>query len=446
MAEATADLIARVAGQTTMIPSVYGRVDFGVTPERFTEALEDGEDLLGGAPSLRSKVLGDRELVERFRVYAMLGDNVADAYAALIPQYGFRGLIKMLTDACERGVESVEAAPPELVAFIRAMEHTPEWVDMALVEEGGRLERNSVVHASRFAMRGSFIATFINKYQALPMALTGALSNETARRRVVETASFFITTYMPGALTRFGPGFKAAAMVRLMHAMVRFNALRNRDAWDVGVYGIPIPQVDQMSAGLLSSLRLAQKALASGRTTFNPTERACVELARYRCHLLGLPEDLAPGSPAGLVEAMSARQATLRRGYDDATCGELVRATLAANLASDDSLRSRVINSMERGFSKLVFVKTFMHGDMQRAARIGVKMTLIDHASATVIGLMILIQISAYDFAARVPGLRKLVERRIVSKMGKLLRRYGHAEFATDADAYRPALPKHAAA
>jgi hypothetical protein len=143
---------------------------------------------------------------------------------------------------------------------------------------------------------------------------------------------------------------------------------------------------------------------------------------------------------------MSTRQATLRRGYDDATCGELIRATLAANLASDGGLRSRIINNMERGFSKLVFVTTFMHGDRARAARIGVTMTPLDYVSATVIGLMILAQISIYDFGARIPGLRTLIERRLVSKMAKLLKQYGHAEFATDAGAYRPALPKLAAA
>ena len=39
------------------------------------------------------------------------------------------------------------------------------------------------------------------------MALTGTLSNDTAARRVKDTASFFITSTLPGALERFGPGF-----------------------------------------------------------------------------------------------------------------------------------------------------------------------------------------------------------------------------------------------
>ncbi|MFX8246818.1 hypothetical protein ABTL56_20070, partial [Acinetobacter baumannii] len=78
---------------------------------------------------------------------------------------------------------------------------------------------------------------------------------KTAGRRIKETAVFFATSTLPGALRRFGPGFKAAAMVRLMHAMVRFNVLA-RGRWDQSVYGIPIPQVDQMPAGLISDFFL----------------------------------------------------------------------------------------------------------------------------------------------------------------------------------------------
>ena len=96
---------------------------------------------------------------------------------------------------------------------------------------------------------------------SLPMALTGTLSSETAGRRVNETASFFATTVLPGALERHGEGFKAAAMVRLMHSMVRFNAIRS-GRWDAKVYGVPIPQVDQMGAALPVAYRLAQYAIA----------------------------------------------------------------------------------------------------------------------------------------------------------------------------------------
>ena len=93
--------------------------------------------------------------------------------------------------------------------------------------------------ACSLSHRGAFIATFTNTYAALPMALTGALSGKRAARRVNETASFFAVTTLPGALDRYGPGFEAAAMVRLMHSMVRYNALKRSDKWDAAIYGMP---------------------------------------------------------------------------------------------------------------------------------------------------------------------------------------------------------------
>ena len=134
----------------------------------------------------------------------MTGDATADAYAARMREYGFRALVDILTRACDEGVESVPGAPPELVAFIRDMERIPDWLDMTLVEEGARIDRNSAANFGPFIIRGAFIATFMNKYAALPMAITGTLSSQPAARRVKETAPFFTTSLQPGALDRHG--------------------------------------------------------------------------------------------------------------------------------------------------------------------------------------------------------------------------------------------------
>ena len=266
---------ARVAAQKTRLPELYGHIDFDRMPERWTE---DASQAIVKDRAPMGVAMTDHDL-ELVRAYTMLGDVVADAYAALMPRIPFRRLIDMLQEACARGVEQVAGAPPELVAFIRDMERVPDWVDMDLVREGARLDLNATANVSPFAIRGAFIATFLNKYSALPMAMTGTLSNETAARRVRETAHFFACTVLPGALDRFGEGFRAAAMVRLMHSMVRVNVLRS-GRWDASVYGVPIPQVDQMPAGLIPIFLLAFRMLREGRREFTPGERAQVELAR----------------------------------------------------------------------------------------------------------------------------------------------------------------------
>jgi hypothetical protein len=438
MIPSIAELTEKVASQAALIPAIYGRVDFSITPERFTAEAAAQTELEPAFAERRSELLANKELVARLRAYTMLGDLVADAYAALIPQHGFKRLITMLDEACDHGVESVPSAPPELVRFIEAMERVPAWLDMKLIEQGARIERNAYVHRAPFVIRGGFIATFMNKYMALPMALTGALSNKTAARRVNETAAFFATTVMPGALDRHGAGFKAAAKVRLMHSMVRFNVLTRGDRWDVKTYGIPIPQVDQMPAGLITTFLLAKRVLREGRTTFTPAERARVELARYRCFLMGLPEDLLADTPRSIVDILLTRHATLRKEFDE-TCGALVGATMAAQLTSDDSLPGRVHAWLEHSFAKVFFLTNFMHGDRQAAARAGVEVGAPDYVGAAAAGVLLSSRMAAYAVAARIPVLRDVADRSLVQKLAKQLAGYGHAEFSTNADTYRPA-------
>jgi ER-bound oxygenase mpaB/B'/Rubber oxygenase, catalytic domain len=433
-----AEMNGKIAAQAVQIPSIYGRVDFSIVPERF--AAEPGADTELG-PEFRARrpeLLANEEQVARIKAYTMHGDPVADAYAALSPQYGFHQLIVMLEDACAHGVENVPSAPPELVRFIQEMERFPAWLNMKLIEQGARVERNGYAHRAPFVIRGGLIATFMNKYSALPMALTGSLSSKTAGRRVHETATFFTTTVMPGALDRYGAGFKAAAMVRLMHSMVRFNILHRGDHWDVKTYGIPIPQVDQMPVGFVSIFPDALKALRQGRTAFTPAERARVELARYRCFLLGLPEELLVDTPQGVVDLMLTRFATLRKGFDD-TCKALVHATISADLTPDHSWRGRLHAWLESGFFKMFFLKHTMRGDEQAAARVGVQIGLPDYIGAAAASIVIAATMTPYAIAAHIPLIRDVADRSLVRKLTRLLASYGHAEFTTNAANYRPA-------
>jgi hypothetical protein len=362
----------------------------------------------------------------------------ADAYAALIPQYGFQRLVAMLKEACDHGLESVSSAPPELSRFIHEMERFPAWLDAKLIEQGARIERNAYAHSAPFIIRGGLIATFMNKYTALPMVLTGAMSSKSAAHRVHETAIFFTQTVMPDVLDRHGAAFQAAAMVRLMHSMVRFNILSRGDRWDVKTYGIPIPQVDQMPAGLMSIFIIARKALRQGRTAFTTAERARAELARYRCFLLGLPEDLLADTPQRIVDILLTRHATLRKGFDE-NCAALVRAMLTADLTSDDSLSGRLHTWLERGFAKVFFVRNLVRGGKSAAAKVGVQVSWADYIAAVAAGILIASRMAAYAIAARIPVISDAADRSLVRTLAKQLKRYGHAEFTTNAATYQPA-------
>jgi hypothetical protein len=433
-----AELTEKTKAQATQVPLIYGRVDFSSAPERFTVNPEDQTQLGPQFAARRSELLANQATVDLVRAFTLRGDPVADEFASLIPKFGFRQLVNMLEEACNRGVENVPSAPPELARFVQEMERFPEWLDAKLVERGARLERNGYAHRSPFVLRGALLGTFMNKYAALPMALTGALSGNASGRRTKETATFYTSMVMPGVLDRHSASFKSAAMVRLMHSMVRFNLMQHGDRWDAAVYGIPIPQIDQLPAGLLSIVPLSQKVLREGRTAFNPDERARVELARYRCFLLGLPRELLAETPREIVDIHFTRFATLRKGFDD-TCGALIRATLTADLKPDNSLSSRLHAWLETRFAKVYFTRTSMHGDKEAAAKIGVRLGIIDYFAATAAGVLIAVRMAPYSVAAHIPVVSDAADRLLVRKLHRQLARYGHAEFTTNSDTYRPA-------
>lgn len=439
------DPMAGVAAQGLWLPGMYGRVDFSALPERFTQNASERSAFDLRFPdrcARRAQLLAQEAVVARIRAYTLQGDPVADAYAALIPQHGFKRLVDWLGRACDQGLQAVPEAPPELHAFIEAMARVPDWLDRGLIERGARIDRVAMAHLSPLVLRGAFFSTFTNKYAALPMAMTGALSSATATRRVLETATFFTVSTLPGALERHGPGFKAAAMVRLMHSMVRFHALGREQQWDTRIYGVPIPQVDQMPAGLIAPYLISLRALRRGRTQFTPDERAQVELARYRCFLLGLPEALLPDTPQAMADILETRLATLRAGFDDATCGALLRATMAAELGRSPGWRGKLLHALEPSVARLYFVRNFLAGDARRAAQMGMPLQRGDKPRALLGMLMAGVPMAGHALARRLPGLDKWADRALVRQLQALLQRYGHAEFQTDAAHYQPATAR----
>ncbi|MCW5890600.1 MAG: DUF2236 domain-containing protein [bacterium] len=427
-------LAERARSQRTALPAVYGKIDFDKTPFRFTRDPAD-RSALPAWVAPRRPLLDDERAVELVRSTTMLGDVVADRYAALLGRYGLQELVGMLRQACREGVECVPGAPDELRALIASMEARPTWLDMDLVEEGARHLRVSAAYLSPFLIRGAFLATFLNSYAALPMALTGALSERRAAFRINETASFFAVTTLPGALDRHQAGFEAAAMVRLMHSIVRFNALTRSDRWDVDVYGVPVPQIDQVPAGMVNVYLLAMRARRRGRTTFDARERVMLEFSRYRAYLLGLPEELLPATQDDVIRVVHARAACLRDDFDT-TCHALVGATMEAYLRPTRTPFDRAFDAVEKSWSKM-FLLGFRGGDRKAAAAMGVPIRAADFARVALTAPFILGRFTGVRLASRLPLLRNAVDGYTVRLVGKRLAAYGRPEYTTDPSTYR---------
>lgn len=427
-------LAERVRSQAALQPDLYGDVDFETPPHRHT-ADPDVPSALHPRMGRRDATLDDERTVELIATTTLLGDVVADPYASLEPRFGTKTLVAMLREACREGIDAVPDAPEELRAFLAAMEDTPAWVDVRLVEEGARLARVGSALTSPFITRGVFLATFLNTYAALPMALTGALSGKRAARRINETANFFAVTTLPGALQRHREGFEAAAMVRLMHSMVRYHALTRPGAWNREVYGIPIPQVDQMPAGTIGSYLLAIRAVKEKRD-FDAHERAIVEFNRYRCFLLGLPEELLPTTPKDIVRVFLGRAALLRDDFDDETCGALVRSSMEAYLRPDRGPVDEVASLVEKAWSKTSFAIAFCDGRPSKAARMGVDFTPVDVALVALTAPFIGGRTIAAEIGVRIPLVRDGVDRYLTRLIHQRLATYGHPEFVSDGADY----------
>ncbi|WP_440712948.1 oxygenase MpaB family protein [Gordonia sp. FQ] len=427
-------LAERVAAQRTDLPEVYGDIDFAAVPYRFTVD-PAAPSALPARRGDRAAYLADTALVDLLRTATLLGDVTADRVAALSSSYRVSELVTMVAQVCRDGLDAHPDTPAPVAALIREMERLPDWIDRDLVERGAAVARLSAGLLAPFITRGAFIATFTNSYAALPMTITGALSGTRAAHRVNETTAFFAVTTLPGALDRYGPGFQAAAMVRLMHSMVRYNALHRSTRWDPAVYGIPVPQSDQLPAGLIGPYLTSLRALRSGRTEFTSGERAMVEFSRYRCFLLGLPEELVPSTPQGIVDMFHGRAATLRHGFDD-DCLRLVRSTMDAYLRPGDGPFDRAADAVERSYSKVAFTQAFCDGDRAIARRMGVDLTLADYARVAVTAPFLAGRVLVVGLAARRRRLRPVVDRYLVRQVRHRLDVYGIPKYTSDVAEY----------
>jgi hypothetical protein len=182
---------------------------------------------------------------------------------------------------------------------------------------------------------------------------------------------------------------------------------------------------------------MSAQLLRKGQTDFTPEQRASVELSRYRCFLLGLPEDLLGETPQEIVDLLIARHVSLREGYDDETCGALVRGTMDADLFDTSSITGRLHTWLENGFSKFVLIKSFLDGDAARAASIGITFSPSEKVAAGVAAGAVAIKTLFYRFGLRLPLVGDYVDARLNRRLAKLLDMYGHADFVTDAGRYK---------
>lgn len=255
----------------------------GLPPPLSPERVQIARELHGDAP------------VDRYMKHLDIGDPLADAVVGHLDDVSPGQAIRVLNRVLNQGPESVSGPPPELAALMEQLNHVPDWVDWREMRHASRrVLQNGLLTGlafAAFALPHCYLAT-----ANMPLAFTGRLYRETARR-YVRTTRFVIESFMPDGLRREADGFRMAVMVRAFHARVRLEILGS-ERWDSHRYGVPLNQTHMATNAVFFSLYVVEGLKRLG-IRLTQRERDSVILTwRYVSYLLGVDDEIAFRSEA----------------------------------------------------------------------------------------------------------------------------------------------------
>jgi hypothetical protein len=272
--------------------------------------------------------------VDRLGAFLTAGDPLADAAVEVL---GGRSPEEreQWVDRTLRG--SVTPLPAELRALRAALSELPFWADLDRARRGGEVLLRTGFFGGLVLGFRSLVAGYCSPAGNKPLVFSGRL-REAAPRRLSETGRFVSLVYQPGSLAPGGPGWVAAARVRLMHAQIR-RLLRLSPRWDAPAWGEPINQVDMAGTTLLFSLVLVDGLRMLGLRIDREDCEDVLHLWRIGGWVLGVePELLGATEPEARVlwELLEATQEP-----PDADSAALAQALLEAPLHEARTLEER---------------------------------------------------------------------------------------------------------
>lgn len=248
-----------------------------------------------GTPGLSSHpaLSGDRiaaaraehgDAVDLYLEHLHMGDPFADNLVECFEDMPRREGYRMLMQAIDGGIDSVDGPPEELVALFEQLDRVPEWVDWDRMRTGSaKILQNALLPTLSlvvYALPYSYLATG-NK----PLVFSTSLIHNTARRYGT-TTKFFTEVFMPGAMRRHADGFKFTVLTRVYHARVRRQILRS-GKWDPSL-GVPLNQAHMAMGTIILSFFVPHGIRRLGGR-IGPTDMEGIMLIwRYVGHLFGI--------------------------------------------------------------------------------------------------------------------------------------------------------------
>ncbi len=225
------------------------------------------------------------DLIDRLVPWLHESDDPADAICdQLQGRYG----------AFERALRDgvADDTPSSVADLLRAHQHVPAWVDADRVRRAGRLffragPLGGIVLGARSLISG-YAAPAGNK----PLAMTGRLRADGARR-LAETGRYVAAVSTPGGLVAGAEGWTISLRVRLMHAHVRW-LLAKDPRWDSEQWGRPINQHDLLATSLLFSIVFVDGIRRLGLHVTDTEAEDHLHLWRWASWLMGVRLELLP--------------------------------------------------------------------------------------------------------------------------------------------------------
>ena len=264
-------------------------------------ALDVPDDLVDGSKLgrvvnyERALAVFGRAPVEHLARHYNLGDEVGyAAYLALRSVEGAPGPgRRMFLQALEQGIDSVEGAPPELVALFKSVDEVPDWVDWEQLRRGSvaywRVGKLTVMGLAYAAIGAGFRTYGGSRELVLSRRL---IERDQVGRRLIETLRWAANASKPDGMQRQADGFRMTMKVRMMHAAVRHHCSRSPH-WNWNDWGISVDNVSAVyTMGTLFTEAVID-ALAKAGIRLSGAERDdVVALWRYIGSVMGIPDDI----------------------------------------------------------------------------------------------------------------------------------------------------------
>ncbi len=228
------------------------------------------------------------ERADQYLDYLFRTDPLADAAVAALAELP-RGR-RLLDTALNQGIEAAPEAPPALRDLFAQLDAVPFWVDWDQLDLGGAVYLRSGLFGVLTIGLVSLPLCYSSPAGNKPLVFSGQLIKHAARR-LGETGRFVYLSSQPGALRRFGEGFKTTVKVRLMHAQAR-RLVRQSGRWNASQWGEPINQAYMAATNLMLSAAFIDGMRSLGLSFTQVEREALMQLWRYSGYLSGVAPEL----------------------------------------------------------------------------------------------------------------------------------------------------------